>query len=79
MEFIKTNANLSRAQVTVADFGYPFGPFGLLASEDFFFKLSSLSGTSNRCRLWHDVFVIHTFIRYVHSQKIRIPNILIKT
>jgi hypothetical protein len=26
MEFIKTNANLSRAQVTVADFGYPFGP-----------------------------------------------------
>jgi hypothetical protein len=23
MEFIKTNVNLSRAQVTVADFGYP--------------------------------------------------------
>jgi hypothetical protein len=52
MEFIKTNVNLSRAKVTVADFGYPFGPFGLFASEDFFFKLSSLSGTINRCRLW---------------------------
>jgi hypothetical protein len=35
MEFIKINVNLSRAKVTVANFGYPFGPFGLLVSEDF--------------------------------------------
>ena len=47
MEFIKINVNLSRAKVTVANFGYPFGPFGLFASEDFFlnFHLSQAQVT----------------------------------